>query len=97
MPDAFVCPPRFWLNHVKVVVRVRIIAQNLRQELQAIDPVECVAEVLDATRQIEHNNECRVDLFWCVSTQTGALGFESCGQVLELRSQSCTLSPSARP
>ncbi|MCC4266414.1 MAG: hypothetical protein ABGX78_11670 [Microbacterium sp.] len=81
---------------MEIVVGVRLIPEKLRQKLQAIDPVDCVAEVLDASRQIKYDHECGVNLLWGVGAQTGTFGFESCGQVLELRSQSFTLSPSAR-
>lgn len=54
-----------------------MIPEKLRQKLQAIDPVDRVAEVLDASRQIKHDHECGVDLLWGVCAQTGTFGLQA--------------------
>jgi len=75
------------IDHVEVVVGLSTIPQELREELQAVDVIDGVAEILDAAGKVEHHDQRGIDLIRSVSAQPCPLGGERVDQLAELRCQ----------
>ena len=79
------------LHHVEIVVRVRLLPDQFRQELQPVNFVDRVAEIRDAASEVKDHYQGRIYLVRRVRRETCALGIERRAQFTKLRCQACAL------
>lgn len=91
MLDGLVRTAALELHHVEIVVRVRLLPEQLRQKLQPVDFIDGVTEISDAAGGVKDHYQRRIHLIRLVRRETCALSIERRAQFTELRCQACTL------
>ncbi|GAA1793957.1 hypothetical protein GCM10009811_18390 [Nostocoides veronense] len=77
---------------MEVVVRLRILVQELGEELKAFHVLDRVAELLDGAGEVEYQDEFGINLIDLSVRDDSSFGIERLDKRLELRRQPLTLS-----